>query len=86
MTRWYRAPEVIITDKNYNKAIDIYSLGVILVELVACTIPYAKREGFDCNQRFLFKGKSCYPISPVQDESKEVKINKNDQLFKIMKR
>ena len=42
MTRWYRAPEVIITDKNYNKAIDIWSLGIILVEIVACSNPYVK--------------------------------------------
>jgi len=80
MTRWYRAPEVIITDKNYNKAIDIFSLGCILVELIACSQPYAQKDGFECNDRFLSKGKSCYPISPTKDKngSSEVKINKHD--------
>lgn len=30
-SRFYRAPEVILTDKNYGKAIDIWSLGIILL-------------------------------------------------------
>jgi mitogen-activated protein kinase 1/3 len=69
MTRWYRAPEVIITDKNYDKAIDIWSLGVILVEIVGCSTPYVGKDNFDPNDRFIFKGKSCYPISPVCEQS-----------------
>ena len=64
-TRWYRAPEIIITDKNYNKAIDIYSLGCILAELVACSKPYSNKKDFDNTDRFLTPGKSCLPISPV---------------------
>lgn len=28
-TRWYRAPEVILLEKNYNAAIDIWSVGCI---------------------------------------------------------
>ena len=86
MTRWYRSPEVILTDKNYSKAIDIWSLGIILVEIIACSSHYIKKPDFDVNSRFLFKGKSCYPISPICDESSEIKINKSDQLFKILKR
>jgi len=34
VTRWYRAPEVVLTVADYNKAIDIWSSGCILVELV----------------------------------------------------
>lgn len=33
-TRWYRAPEVILSWKQYTKAIDIWSLGCILAELL----------------------------------------------------
>jgi serine/threonine protein kinase len=33
-TRWYRAPEVILTDKHYNQAIDIWGIGCILSELM----------------------------------------------------
>lgn len=28
-TRWYRAPEIILLDKDYNKPIDIWSTGCI---------------------------------------------------------
>ncbi|MCQ2818156.1 MAG: serine/threonine-protein kinase [archaeon] len=32
-TRWYRAPEVILNDKNYSLQIDIFALGAIIAEL-----------------------------------------------------
>jgi mitogen-activated protein kinase 1/3 len=32
-TRWYRAPEVILTWKEYTKAIDMWSVGCIFAEL-----------------------------------------------------
>jgi mitogen-activated protein kinase 1/3 len=34
VTRWYRAPEVVLTVADYTKAIDVWSAGCILVELV----------------------------------------------------
>jgi serine/threonine protein kinase len=33
-TRWYRAPEVILSWNHYSKAIDVWSLGCILAELL----------------------------------------------------
>lgn len=33
-TRWYRAPEVIMILKSYTKALDIWSVGCILAELL----------------------------------------------------
>ena len=33
MTRFYRAPEAILTE-DYDKSIDIWSVGVILAELL----------------------------------------------------
>mmetsp|Transcript_18204 Transcript_18204/g.70371 ORF Transcript_18204/g.70371 Transcript_18204/m.70371 type:complete len:403 (+) Transcript_18204:134-1342(+) len=33
-TRWYRAPEVILSWKEYTKAIDIWSVGCILAEMM----------------------------------------------------
>lgn len=33
-TRWYRAPEVILSWKQYTGAIDVWSVGCILAELV----------------------------------------------------
>ena len=33
-TRWYRAPEVILLEKSYNEAIDMWSVGCIFGELL----------------------------------------------------
>jgi len=33
-TRWYRAPEVLLSWKNYSYAIDIWSVGCILAEMM----------------------------------------------------
>lgn len=32
-TRWYRAPELILSTKNYSKAVDVWAMGCILGEL-----------------------------------------------------
>ncbi len=32
--RWYRAPEVMLTFKEYTRAIDIWSVGCVLAEMV----------------------------------------------------
>ncbi|KAL5523306.1 TMK1_2 [Sanghuangporus sanghuang] len=34
-TRWYRAPEVMLTFKEYTRAIDIWSVGCILAEMLS---------------------------------------------------
>ena len=33
-TRWYRAPEIMLSHQNYNTAIDLWSVGCILAELL----------------------------------------------------
>ncbi|KIY62489.1 kinase-like protein [Cylindrobasidium torrendii FP15055 ss-10] len=33
-TRWYRAPEIMLAFKRYNTAIDVWSIGCILAELL----------------------------------------------------
>ncbi|KAJ8042961.1 Mitogen-activated protein kinase 1 [Holothuria leucospilota] len=34
-TRWYRAPEIMLNSKGYSKAIDIWSVGCILAEMLS---------------------------------------------------
>jgi len=34
-TRWYRAPEVMLTFKEYTRAIDVWSVGCVLAEMLS---------------------------------------------------
>ncbi|CAG2105703.1 unnamed protein product [Medioppia subpectinata] len=34
-TRWYRAPEVMLTDSCYNNSIDVWSVGCVLAEMLS---------------------------------------------------
>ena len=79
MTRWYRAPEVCFTEVDYNKAVDIWSLGIILSELVYCSTPYVT-EDFDNSNRYIFNGSSSYPLSPTckKSESTNPTISTSD--------
>ena len=49
-TRWYRAPEIMLTFKEYTKAIDVWSVGCILAEMLS--------------GKPLFPGKDCTLILP----------------------
>lgn len=33
--RWYRAPEVMLTFKEYTRAIDVWSVGCVLAEMLS---------------------------------------------------
>ena len=37
---WYRAPEVIMGNLHYTQAVDMWSMGVILFEMLGGTIPF----------------------------------------------
>ena len=67
VTRWYRPPEVILL-QQYTSAVDIWSAGCILAELLGMqeeSVPFWK------DRVPLFPGKSCYPLS--WDHNNEVK-------------
>jgi len=61
VTRWYRAPELILMEADYGSAIDVWAVGCIFAELLA------KMKGnsdASKNSYPLFPGASCFPISP----------------------
>lgn len=57
-------------------------MGVVLHELLRCSNKY---QGLSSNLRYLFKGKSCYPISPANTDVPD-EVHQSDQIFKILER
>ena len=96
VTRWYRAPEVILLQDSYTAAIDIWSVGCIFAELLSMM-----KENYATvfDRQPLFPGGSCKLLSPkagVQTDQASAKAGsdsdkdtgmsedlKNDQLGKI---
>ena len=61
VTRWYRAPEIILLEKDYGPAIDIWAVGCIFAELLGMMKENAPTF---MDRTPLFPGKSCFPLSP----------------------
>lgn len=83
-TRWYRSPELILLEKIYSTAIDIWAVGCIFGEL----LQMMKENIADWrNRRPLFPGTSCFPVSPSQSPTMRVAglpVDKHDQLDVIL--
>jgi len=81
VTRWYRAPELILLQESYTEAIDIWSVGCIYAELLGML------EGIHLMDRGpLFPGSSCFPLSPDRKHKNDYKYHtqgKHDMLNKI---
>lgn len=68
MTRWYRAPEVILFSqtRKHLAAIDMWSVGCILSELLTML----RENVHDPKSREpLFPGKSCFPLSACDPDA-----------------
>ena len=63
MMRWYRAPEIILGEKNYDFTADNWSIGCILAEMLAFSKSYSDKS-FEGTGRIAFAGGSCFPLSP----------------------
>lgn len=48
--RWYRAPEVMLTFKEYTRAIDVWSVGCVLAEMISGKPLF---PGRDCTTLYL---------------------------------
>ena len=80
VTRWYRAPEIILLEKDYGPAIDIWAVGCIFAELLGMMKENAPTF---IDRQPLFPGKSCFPLSPSKSPTESRKgfpFSANDQL------
>lgn len=76
VTRWYRAPELILLQENYTEQIDMWSLGCIFAELLGMIKENYPNTKDRCP---LFQGNTCYPLSPHKEHDKEYQYYYNRQ-------
>lgn len=83
VTRWYRAPELILLEKDYGPAIDMWAVGCIFAELLGMMQENAPTY---LERSPLFPGKSCFPLSPDRQariQENGFPVAKDDQLAMI---
>lgn len=83
VTRWYRAPELILLEKDYGQAIDMWSVGCIFAELLGMMKQSAATY---MDRKPLFPGKSCFPLSPdrhARIQANGFPVARDDQLAVI---
>jgi mitogen-activated protein kinase 1/3 len=84
VTRWYRAPEVILLESNYADSIDMWSAGCIFGELLSMLKEIAPTY---LDRSPLFPGTSCFPLSPermAQRSKSGFPTSNQDQINVIM--
>jgi len=72
VTRWYRAPELILLEEHYTEAIDVWGVGCIFAELLGMmqeNVPFFR------DREPLFPGGSCFPLSPGNKDSNDFKFH-----------
>jgi len=63
-SRWFRSPEIILIEKEYDQGVDIWSIGCILYELITFSMLSQKPELAPKKVSALFPGDFCYPLTP----------------------
>ena len=63
VTRWYRAPEIILLSNDYGAEIDVWAVGCIFGELLALLNGNCKNFA---DRKSLFTGSSCYDLTWLQ--------------------
>lgn len=80
VTRWYRAPELILLSE-YTTAIDMWSVGCILAELLSM-----QKESFQSSEdrTALFPGKSCFPLSADHKLAYQDQLDQMNVIFRVI--
>ena len=70
--RWYRSPEVILAQTDYNQQTDIWSLGCILAEmllLLESNKAQNLNKDYELSDLVMFPGSSCFPLSASPEDN-----------------
>lgn len=87
VSRWYRAPEIVLMQEEYGAPIDVWSVGCIFAEMLSALKGNAATPA---DRKPLFPGESCTLHSPseIQDKtqgrSSNISVNRRDQIFMIL--
>ena len=85
-TRWYRSPEIVLLEKIYSSAVDIWAAGCVFAELLGMikeNVPDHR------NRQALFPGASCFPLSPSAHPTMSIAgfpVSPRDQLHVILEK
>jgi len=81
-TRWYRPPEIILMEKEYDYSMDMWGAGCVFAELLEMI---KENQPIIENRMPLFPGNSCFPLSPSTDPNNtEALVTPKDQLNIIL--
>lgn len=85
VTRWYRPPEIIFAEHEYDYSVDIWSMGCIFAELLKMKAETGLQPS---ERRPIFMGSYCFPFSPAPSEDLNAygpdKVKDEDQISKIL--
>lgn len=74
VTRFYRAPELILLNPYYDSSIEMWSIGCILAELIGF---HNQNKVSKTEYKPFFQGKACFPLSPPKKELIDTYSNHN---------
>jgi len=64
-TRWYKAPEILFGSKSYTRAVDLWSAGCCMAEIISGKVPFSGASDIDqiCKV-FAVRGSPCKHPTP----------------------
>ncbi|KAK2389319.1 cyclin-dependent kinase G-2 [Trifolium repens] len=87
VTLWYRAPELLLGTKQYSTAIDMWSLGCIMAELLAKEPLFNGRNEFDqLNKIFRILGTPNETIWPGFSKLPQLKANYVKHQYNLLRK
>lgn len=86
-SRWYRAPEVILLEKQYDQAIDMRGIGCVIFELIKFQNRSQDKESSSSNKA-LYPRQYCFPLTPkgqMEDKTDQIQeiLQLKDQLTEL---